>query len=196
MTPNEMEREFLRMLPKIRSVALFQFRRYRPELKEETVQQVVAMCWRWYVQLCQQGKSGLAFSTTLANYACKKIRSRRKHSRDALDHTENASEKDSRRLVSWIASERRSLTSLDCVESGADWHDIFAVDGRYTPDEIKGPEIDFEDFLGTLSGPLRITAESFASGESTGYIAKKLGLSKGRISQRRAELSALWNERE
>ena len=61
------------MLPLIRSQARLAFRRLRPELKDELVQEAVANAYCRFSRLVRAGKADLAYATPLANYAIRQV---------------------------------------------------------------------------------------------------------------------------
>lgn len=54
--------------------------------------------------------------------------------------------------------------------------------------------IDFPQWLGTLSARDRRIVNDLATGERTGDVARKFGVSAGRVSQLRGQLKESWEE--
>jgi hypothetical protein len=52
--------------------------------------------------------------------------------------------------------------------------------------------IDFRDWLATLSGRNRQVVDDLMAGEGTGEVARKFGLSPGRVSQLRRQFEGDW----
>jgi FixJ family two-component response regulator len=52
--------------------------------------------------------------------------------------------------------------------------------------------LDFRDWLGTLSTRNRQVVDQLMAGEGTGEVARKLGLSAGRVSQLRRQFEDEW----
>src|SRR6202035_4894521 len=48
------------------------------EKKEDAIQEMVGLCWLWFVRLHQQGKDGTRFPGALASFAARHVRSGRK----------------------------------------------------------------------------------------------------------------------
>ena len=69
---------FLAMLPRIRRQALVAFWKFRSEVREELVQEVVANCYRTWVLLVRRGKESVAYATPLAQYAIRQVRDGRR----------------------------------------------------------------------------------------------------------------------
>jgi hypothetical protein len=61
------------VLPLIRSQARRVFRWLRPELKQELVQDVVENAYVAFARLVRRGREGLAFATSLANFAIRQV---------------------------------------------------------------------------------------------------------------------------
>ena len=95
----------------------------------------------------------------------------------------------------WISDRGTKGDSKQVVpRSDRDWKEMPISDGRFTPFEYTQPKLDTEAFFRMLPRKLRHIAECFARGESRGYIASRLGLSAGRVSQYRDMLRRKWNE--
>src|SRR5882724_11831852 len=65
--------DFEAMLPTIRRVASYRFRRAPPWRREELIQDVIAKAYLAYVNLVARGKSALAFPTILADFAVRHV---------------------------------------------------------------------------------------------------------------------------
>jgi hypothetical protein len=74
----DVQQQFLEMLPTIRYVASFAFRR-RPRLvREELMSEVVANCFVAFRRLVARGKADLAYASALAWYAVRQVRQGRR----------------------------------------------------------------------------------------------------------------------
>jgi FixJ family two-component response regulator len=65
-------------------------------------------------------------------------------------------------------------------------------DRHATPADVAATRIDFADWLQTLSRRYRRIAETLATGEGTGTVARRFRLSPSRISQLRHEYYESW----
>src|SRR5438105_13931643 len=55
-TITDLQTRFESRLPEIESLAASRFASLKPEAKQEAVQNTVALCWRYYVNLASKGK--------------------------------------------------------------------------------------------------------------------------------------------
>lgn len=175
---------FLQILPAIRRQATASFRKADPAAREEAVQEVIANALVAYARLVDQEKEHVAFATPLAGYAIAQVRAGR----------QVGSRLNVRDVTSAYCRARKGvrLESLDQQVSG-EWMEITAESRRATPAEIATIRIDFTDWLTTLTPRNRRLAERLAAGESTSSAACALGVSRGRVSQLRAELRNAWH---
>jgi hypothetical protein len=72
------------------------------------------------------------------------------------------------------------------------WQEMLVEDRRSRPADVAALRIDFGDWLRGLSRRVRKIAGLLASGETTGGVARLVGLTCGRISQLRRELERSW----
>jgi DNA-binding NarL/FixJ family response regulator len=175
---------FLQILPAIRSQAAAAFRKADPAAREEAIQEVVANTLVAYARLVDQDKVQLAFAPSLAGYAIAQVRAGRKV----------GSRLNVRDVSSAYCRAKKGvrLESLD-QQVSEEWMEITAESRRATPAEIATIRIDFTDWLATLTPRNRRLAERLAAGETTSAAACALGVSRGRISQLRAELRNAWH---
>ena len=178
--------DFLKLLPAIRRHASIAFRNLDPEAKEEAVQEVTCNAMRAYVRLVELGKTDIAYASVLARYGIRQTRVGRKvgnklSARDVLSRY--AQRKQGFRVD--------SLDHYDREEMG--WREIVVEDKYSGPDVIAATRIDFNDWLNSLTDRERKVATTLATGESTGAVAKMIGVSAGRISQLRRELMETWD---
>src|ERR1700676_5603012 len=66
--------EFLVMLPTIRRAAQITFRKVRPELRDELIEEVVANCFVAYARLVERGQADRAAPSPLARFAIAQVR--------------------------------------------------------------------------------------------------------------------------
>jgi hypothetical protein len=78
------------VLPRVRRHALVYFRRLRcPHRLADAVAEVIAVCWKWFLKLCQRGQDVSGFVSALAAYAARHVGSGRRlcgqeRSKDAM----------------------------------------------------------------------------------------------------------------
>ncbi len=86
------QQRFLAMLPQIRRQVRVAFRGLRVELREERMQEVIALAYAMFVRLVRQGKEAVAYPTPLADYAIRQVRAGRRvgcrqHTQDIMAPT-------------------------------------------------------------------------------------------------------------
>lgn len=178
---------FLALLPRIQEYALFAFRGLDAESKQEALQCVVAGALAAYVRLVQLGKTDLAFATPLAMFGVRQYRDGRRFGSHLNVH--DVSSEYARRVKS-IRLER--LDQYDPAEDK--WKEVLIQDRHAGPFDIVRTKLDFAAWLRSLPAKRRKVAKALAADERTHDVARKFGLSDGRISQIRAELLASWRQ--
>jgi hypothetical protein len=175
---------FLQILPAICRLATAAFRNADPAAREEAIQEVVANALVAYARLVEQDKVHVAFAPSLAGYAIAQVRAGR----------QVGSRLNVRDVTSVYCRTRKGvrLESLD-QQVSEDWREIVVESRGATPAEIATIRIDFTDWLATLTPRNRRLAERLAAGETTSAAACALGVSRGRVSQLRAELRNAWH---
>ena len=176
---------FLALLPRICHYARFAFRHLDPESKQEAIQSVVAGALNGYVALVQRGKAGIAYATPLAMYAIRQYRDGRR-----LGSRMNVRDVSSPYAQQMKGIRLQRLDQYDAEEQA--WKEILVEDRYAGPFDIVRTKLDFAAWLQSLPVKLRRIAKTLANGERTGEVARKFGVSDGRISQIRAELLASW----
>ena len=69
---------FLLILPRIRTHGQVYFRSLDREKREELICEMVALCWRWFVRLAENGKDASLFPSALATFAARAVRGGRR----------------------------------------------------------------------------------------------------------------------
>jgi hypothetical protein len=191
---------FLSILPRIELHAHIYFRGIQcPQRKDDAVAETVAISWRWFVRLVEQGKDPVSFPMMLATYAARAVKCGRRLCGQAKG-------KD---VFSPLAQQRHSFTVEPLPHSTATTHEerYSAVRGQRQQDAFEErlrdntqtpvPEqvsfrIDFPDWLVTLTPRERQMVGAMADNERTMDIGKRFELSPARISQMRRELHNDW----
>jgi hypothetical protein len=191
---------FLSILPRIELHACVYFRGIRcPQRKDDAVQETVAMSWRWFVRLVEQGKDPLAFPVALASYAARAVKCGRRL----------CGQLKGKDVLSPLAQQRHGFAVEPLPHSVASTHEerYSAVRGQRQQDAFEErlrdntqtpvPEqvsfrIDFPDWLTTLTPRERRLVGAMADSERTLDLSKRFDLSPARISQLRRELHNDW----
>jgi hypothetical protein len=176
---------FLVMVPAIRRTAEICFRKLRPDLRHEMVQEVIANASLAYWRLVERGREHLAYPSALARFAIAQVR----HGRQVGNRL------NVRDVSSRYAQQRKGfhVERLDQFNEEENcWQEIVVEDKKSTPADIAITRIDFADWLGTMPALRRKIAQCLATGESTFDTARRFALSPARISQLRREFQASW----
>lgn len=208
----QMQRDFERMMPQMRSVARHHYRRAkcagivakRCRLSMfDFVHEVITICWRDYQRLLTTGREGSAFATPLATYASLQVLAGRSicgcGNRDALNHA----------ITAGIAGTDFDTADRICHQQGSApvesrapeelrasvvWILFLIPSSRSNPADNAGMRHDFAYFLESLTPRLRAIACALAAGYSTHFVARMFNLTPGRISQMRSKLRDIWND--
>lgn len=186
-TAPEWQNQFLAMMPAIETHARLMFRRLDPEARDDAVEEVIANACVAFARMVGQDKTDRAFPSALARFAVAQFRDgrrvgNRQHIRDVL---------------SPCAKKRRrqKVERLDRFDdTRGEWMEAVVEDRRTPILEQVAFRCDFPQWLKHLPARSRQVAQELAIGHSTGDVAKRFGLTPGRISQMRRELHQSWEE--
>jgi hypothetical protein len=177
--------DFQELIPSIRRVACYAFRRLPRSRREDLVAEVIANAYAAFIRLIQRGLTALIYPTALAKFAVRQVWSgrrvgTRRNSRDVL----SASAQLRHRFV---------VESLDDRQASGPWQDHLLTDRHATPAELAIFKVDFSVWLAQLSVFKRHVAVRLALGETARDLAARVSVSAARITQIRRELEANWN---
>ena len=195
----QLQAAFLRILPRIRTHARVWSRHVAcPGLREDFVCEAVALAWRSFVRLAERGKDATQFPSALATGVVRAVRSGRRlcgqeKSRDVMAV---AAQRGHGFRVEELLPPSVAYERLKSEPLGQRLHDAFEErlrDNTQTPviDQVVF-RIDFRDWLGTLTARNRQVVDDLMAGEGTGEVARKFGLSPGRVSQLRRQFEGGW----
>jgi hypothetical protein len=184
-TSSCLQGRFLTLLPRIEKVARYHFRDQRcPNQKADRIAEVIALAWKWFVELEQRGKEVARFVSVLASLAARAVRSGRR-----LAGMEPAQD-----VLSGRAQQRRGFQVISLPEDGA-WpglDDALCDSTQTPPADAAAFRIDFPRWLSTLNARNRGLARALMIGENTLVAARQFQLSPARVSQLRQELHDAW----
>jgi hypothetical protein len=171
--------EFVELLPELEKRLRRAFRQLDAEACEDATEEGVIHSLLAFVRLHDQGRTHSVSASTLAWYAAKQIgRGRtavgRLNSREPLSRYAQIGNGIRLQHEHWIES---------------------LIDDKRAPvaDQV-AMRVDAREWLATLSRRTKQIAKDLAVGCSTSEVARKHGLSAGRISQLRRKLHASWLE--
>jgi hypothetical protein len=156
------------------------------EAKFEAYAETVALAWMWFIRLAKQGKHPEHFVSAIASYAARAVRSGRRlcgqeKSKDPL-------------------SSRAQVQGGFTVSPIPDWSSLNGSpfdealhDNRDTPvlDQVCF-RLDFPAWLCTRTSRDRKIIRTLMTGEKPVALARRFGLSEGRLSQLRQEYRQDW----
>jgi hypothetical protein len=191
---------FLLILPRIETHARIWSRHLAcPGLKDDFVSEAVALAWRSFLRLAQEGRDATQFATALASLAVRAVRSGRRlcgqeRSRDVMSAA--AQRRGGFRVEGLLppaSATQERLKSEPCGQRRQDAFEERLRDNTQTPviDQVVF-RCDFPAWLATLSARNRQVVAELMAGERTGDVAQKLGLSAGRVSQLRRQFENDW----
>jgi hypothetical protein len=195
-----LHQHFLAILPRIETHAQICFRYLHcPGKREDAVAEVIALAWKWFLRLVEQGKDIDEFVTTVADFAVRHVRAGRRLCgqepwKDVLSFS--AQQRNGFRVEPLPQSTRRCWDSVHSAPHGQDHMNAFEERLR---DNTQSPvadqaafRIDFPVWLMQLGPRNREIAQDMTCDLRTGELAAKYGTTAGRISQLRRELHLDW----
>ena len=174
--------KFLEMLPRIVRYASGALRGLDPEAREDALAEVVARCFVAWLRLVRLGKEDLVYPTVLALYAIRRFRDGRRVGTKANSQDAYAGHRHGHQ-VEHIGTPYEQR-----------WKEQLTDDRRTPVPDQAAFRCDFPAWLSTLSDRDRNIALRLGDGERSTDVARKLGVSRGRVSQIRRELCEGWRE--
>jgi hypothetical protein len=170
---------FVAMLPEIEQKLRLAFCRLDPEACEDAIEEAIVHSLFSYSRLVEQGRAEVATASSLAWYAAKHV----KRGRPAGGRM-NGKEPLSRygQISNDIQVERQP----------GDWIETLAEDKRAAVADQVAAKMDVSAWFATLTKRMKEIAKDLAFGCSTSEVAKKHGVTAGRISQLRRVLEESW----
>jgi hypothetical protein len=174
------------MLPAIALHARIAFRNLDPESRAEAIQNAVCSACAAVARLAELNKLDLCYASVLGRFAVAQTRDGRMLGRplNCKDISSSYCQRQKR-----IVLER--LDRFDREEHA--WEEILVEDRHCGPFDIVRTKLDFGAWLRSLPVKLRRIARALANGERTGDVARRFGVSEGRISQIRSELKMAFD---
>jgi hypothetical protein len=181
-----LQQRFLTILPRVEQHARIYFRHLGADRLEEAVAEMTALAWKWHLNLAARGKDVTQFPTVLAAYAARAVRSGRRL-------CGQAKAKD---VMSPAAQQRHGFAVGKLPDVGTlssnPLEEALVDNTRTPPDEQVAFRLDFPAWLRTHTDRTRRIVGDLMAGERTLDVARKHGLTPGRVSQMRRELLADW----
>lgn len=178
---------FFVALPRIARHARFYFRYLKREHDhDDAVAEAVALAWKWFIRLVQQGKHPKEFVSAIAAFAARALKGGRRLCGQEKANDVLSRQAQARRgfLVSRFP-ESSTLTGNALEEA---LHDNATTP---VPDQVSF-RLDFPAWLSTRSSRDRELIGELITGERNQDTARRFGISPSRISQLRLAYLADW----
>ena len=191
---------FLDLLPRLQTHATIFFRDIRcPDTKADRISEMVALAWKWYCRLCEQGKDVNEFAMVFIFLVAKAVKSGRRlcgqeKAKDVLSPV--AQRRQGFRVESLPTSSRCEHESLYSDVHGQRDQDTFEERLRdnvrtAVPDQVAF-RVDWPRYFQTLAERDRQLAEFLSLGHSANKAAERFKLSPGRVTQLRQKWGREW----
>ena len=178
---------FLSILPRIERHGRVHFRHVRcPDRKADAISEMVALSWRWFLRLAEQGKDATRFPSVRATFAARAVHSGRHlagacRAKDALSPV-------AQRRHGFAVGRLPDFSTLN----GNPLSEALQDNTRSpVPDQVAF-RFDFPAWLSSLGARDRGIAQDMAQGHRTGELADAYGLSPARVSQLRRQFYMDW----
>jgi hypothetical protein len=182
-----LQARFVAIMPRIEIHGLVYFRYEKcPSTKDECVAEMLALSWKWFVQLHNKGKDPTTFVSAIATYAARAVRSGRRL----------CGQEKTKDVLSPLGQQRRGFAVLKLPDysthSSTPLNEAL-IDNTQTPvpDQVSF-RCDFPAWIKTHSDRNRRLIEDLMMGERTLDVSSKHGVSSARISQLRREFMEDW----
>jgi hypothetical protein len=199
-TDNSLHDQFVALLPKLHTHAAIYFRGIQcPDRKADTINEMIALAWRWFLRLKEKGKDISKFTMVFVYLVAKAVKSGRRicgqeKSKDVLSRlaqqrhnfTVESLPTSTRVAHEHLYGEPHGQRKLDSYEERLQDNLISPI-----PDQVQF-RIDFPSWLATLTPRERRLIRAMARNERTSDLSKEFEVSPGRISQMRKEFQKGW----
>ena len=183
----EWHEKLLELLPAIRRMASRAFRSLPSQIREDFVEEVVAHAVVAVKALHDRGKLDLAYAKPLAGYGIQRVRSGRE-----VGVRQNIRDVSSRYCRQ---AKHAVLERLDHYDRrSGEWLETLVEDKHAGPAQTASARIDVADWFRKMSSRDRRIARALATGHGTYEVARRFGVSPGRISQKRKSFYISWKE--
>jgi len=185
--PTSPHADFLAVLPIIELRARFAFRRLHcPQERDEAVAEAIALVWIWFCRLRERGKSPHNFIVTLVSFAVQHVRAGRRFC--GIENSQDA--------LSRVAQQRHNFRTEQLETRGSyeapQWQEALTDNMQSPVPDAVAFRIDFPAWLKTWKNRDRRLIEALAIGERTCDVAKRFGVTPGRIAQKRCQYRKGW----
>jgi hypothetical protein len=180
---------FLAVMPRIERHAQISFQQLKCEQRrQDAVAEAVGLAWKWFAQLWIRGKDPVSFVSVLATFAVRAVRSGRRV----------CGQERIKDILSPYAQQRHQFSVERLPARSAPHGNIWDEALR---DNMQAPipeqvcfRLDFPRWRRRRCRRHRSVIDALVVGERARDVARRFGLTEGRISQIRHELYADWQQ--
>jgi hypothetical protein len=170
---------FVEILPEIEQRLSHSFRRLDPEAREDAIEEAIVHTLLSYSQLHARGIAESASASSLAWYAvlqvkCGRLAAGRMNSKEPLSRYAQLG------------------NGIQVEHMHSKWIDSLIEDKRAAVADQVAAKLDASAWFATLTQRMKQIAKDLAFGYSTSEVARKHGVTAGRISQLRRTLEESW----
>jgi hypothetical protein len=178
-----LQNAFLKVLPQLERYGRVVFGHLPPSKLEESVQEMRSLAWRRFLRLAEVGKDASVFVGKFLTLVARSVRSGRRMCGQEPDQD----------VLSWLAQRRHgfSVQRLPIAGSNAWDEALFANTESEVLDQVVF-RIDFPRWRSMLTSRDRRLVDRLMLGEPASHVARRFGLSPGRITQLRQGLRDDW----
>jgi len=170
---------FVTMLPEIEQKLRLAFSRLDLEAREDAIEEGIVHSLLAYARLHEQGRAHVATASSLAWYSSRQVKRGRPTSGKM-----NGKEPLSR--YGQISND------IEVERQPNNWIDAMVEDKRASVEDQVAAKLDVGAWFATLTKRMKEVAKDLAFGCSTSEVARKQGVTPGRISQLRRTLEESW----
>jgi len=184
-TSRRWQSNFMRIMPAVQTHASVCFHRLNPTDQEEATAEAIARACVTYQKLVQQKKLGQVYVGNIATFAVKAVNGGRRvgghrNSKDVLDPVTRTKKNITVASLSpWSTPDNT-------------WRDLLLESRRVSPADQACFNVDFHEWLSSWPQRHRMIIAALAAGYRGKVVARKFGVSEGRISQLRLEFQESW----
>jgi hypothetical protein len=196
---DELHAKYLSILPRIELHGRIYFRHLDPHRKDDAIQEMCSLAWKWFLRLDEQGKDPADFLMSFTTFLARSVNSGRRlvgmaKSKDVMNPI--TQRHHGFKVESLPCFTRTSFDHLYSSPKGQELYDYFEErlwDNAITPilDQVQF-RIDFPAWLQTLTGRERRMIRGMVRNERTLDLSRQFDLSPARISQLRREFQIDW----
>jgi hypothetical protein len=183
-----LQARYLALVPRLRQHGKVYFRHVKsPEKKQDLLAEMVALGWRWFLRLAEQGRRAEDFPSAFATLLARAVNSGRKLA--GMDRAKDVLSPRAQRTKGFAVGKLPDFSTLN----GNPLEDALQ-DNRVSPvPEQVSFRCDFPAWRLTRSERDRRVIDDLMLGERTTDVAARHGLTAGRISQLRRDFMLDWH---